>query len=71
MAGAKSSLAGTFYCASTSNPHNYLPALHNTPILVECKAFKHVVCSAVEAECDGLFHNSQTAMGIQNILEEI
>eukprot|EP00957_Ditylum_brightwellii_P042141 3191831-Ditylum_brightwellii.AAC.1 len=45
-----------------------MTALHNAPILAECKALKNVACSAAEAECRELFHNSQTVMGICNVL---
>eukprot|EP00957_Ditylum_brightwellii_P038578 2916407-Ditylum_brightwellii.AAC.1 len=67
----KSHIAGYFYCASNPNALNYNKTPHNAPILIECRTLKHVMCSAVEAECGALFHNSQTAMGIRNILESI
>eukprot|EP00957_Ditylum_brightwellii_P093196 7096372-Ditylum_brightwellii.AAC.1 len=68
---AKSRIAGYFYC--TSNPHalNYNKTPHNAPILIERRTLKHVVCSAEEAECGTLFHNSQTAMDLRNLLEAI
>eukprot|EP00957_Ditylum_brightwellii_P200244 15265045-Ditylum_brightwellii.AAC.1 len=69
MTDAKSCIAETFYCTSKPNPHNYMTALHNTPILVKCKVLKNVLCSAAEAECRDLFHNGQTVMGICNVLE--
>ena len=32
---------------------------------------KNVVCSAAEAECAGIFHNCQKAIGIRRILEAL
>eukprot|EP00957_Ditylum_brightwellii_P075307 5722161-Ditylum_brightwellii.AAC.1 len=69
--GAKSRIAGYFYYASNPYNLNYNKTPHNAPILIECRNLKHIVCSAAEAECDALFHNSQTAMGLRNILEAI
>eukprot|EP00957_Ditylum_brightwellii_P204836 15341039-Ditylum_brightwellii.AAC.2 len=69
MAGAKICMTGTSYCASKPNPHNYMAAPYNAPILVEYKALKSVVSSTMEAEYGGLFHNGQMAMGICNVLE--
>ena len=40
----------------------------NGPILVECKTLRHVVASAVEAECGGIFHNAQVAIPLQQVL---
>eukprot|EP00957_Ditylum_brightwellii_P121818 9289744-Ditylum_brightwellii.AAC.1 len=60
--GAKRRIAGYFYCASNPHALNYNKTLHNAPILIECRTFKHVVCSVAEAECNELFHNSQIAM---------
>eukprot|EP00957_Ditylum_brightwellii_P078093 5937070-Ditylum_brightwellii.AAC.1 len=63
--GAKSRIAGYFYCAPNSYTLNYNKTPHNAPILIECRTLKHAVCSAAEAECNTLFHNSQTAMGLR------
>eukprot|EP00957_Ditylum_brightwellii_P001850 142592-Ditylum_brightwellii.AAC.1 len=62
--GAKSHIAGYFYCASNPHTLNYSKTPYNAPILIECRTLKQVVCSAAEAECGTLFHNSQTAMGL-------
>eukprot|EP00957_Ditylum_brightwellii_P196220 14951008-Ditylum_brightwellii.AAC.1 len=69
--GAKSCIAGYFYCASNPHTLNYNKTPHNAPIFIECRILKHVVCSAAEAECGALFHNSQTAMGLCSLLEAI
>eukprot|EP00957_Ditylum_brightwellii_P202459 15330264-Ditylum_brightwellii.AAC.1 len=50
---------------------NYNKPPHNAPILIACRTLKYVVCSAVEAECGVLFHNSQTVMGLYILLEAI
>eukprot|EP00957_Ditylum_brightwellii_P126275 9627154-Ditylum_brightwellii.AAC.1 len=71
MPGAKSRMAGYFYLVAGPNPLNYNKTPHNTPILVECRAIKNVVCSVAEAECGGLFHNVQNAVMIQNILQAL
>eukprot|EP00957_Ditylum_brightwellii_P177021 13485535-Ditylum_brightwellii.AAC.1 len=65
--GAKNCIIRYFYCAA--NPHvlNYNQTPHSTPILIECRTLKHVVCSAAEAECGVLFHSSQTAMVLCNV----
>eukprot|EP00957_Ditylum_brightwellii_P178196 13572802-Ditylum_brightwellii.AAC.1 len=68
MMGAKSHIAGYFYIASTANPLNYNGTLHNTPVHRECIILKHIVYLAAEAECDGLFHNAQTATVLRCIL---
>eukprot|EP00957_Ditylum_brightwellii_P106026 8087672-Ditylum_brightwellii.AAC.1 len=69
MACTKNYIAGTFYCASKPNPHNYMTTPYDALILVERKALKNVICSVTEAEYGGLFHNSQMVMGIHNVLE--
>eukprot|EP00957_Ditylum_brightwellii_P107298 8187315-Ditylum_brightwellii.AAC.1 len=71
MPGAKSHIAGSFYLVADSNPLNYNKAPYNAPILVECWAIKNVVCLAAEAECGGLFHNTQNAVMIRNILQAL
>ena len=35
---------------------------------MECKTFRHVVSSAVEAEVGGVFHNAQVIIPIRNLL---
>eukprot|EP00957_Ditylum_brightwellii_P162122 12343373-Ditylum_brightwellii.AAC.1 len=69
--GAKSRIIGCFYWASNPPALNYNKMLHNAPILIECRTLKHVVCSAAEAKCGALFHNSQTVMGICSVLGAI
>eukprot|EP00957_Ditylum_brightwellii_P125275 9549012-Ditylum_brightwellii.AAC.1 len=71
MPGAKKCFAGYFYLASHPHPLSYSGLPHNSPILVECRAPNNVVCSAAEAECSGLFHNTQNAVVIRIILEAL
>ena len=59
---AKSRIAGHYYLSS--RPSTPSP-LHTRPILTECKAFRHVIDSAAEAETGGLYHNGQTAILIR------
>ena len=69
--GARKHYAGHFYLKSHPNSLNYNCALHNAAIHTEYKTLKYIVCSAAEAECGGLFENSQAALGIQRTLEAI
>eukprot|EP00957_Ditylum_brightwellii_P072237 5491260-Ditylum_brightwellii.AAC.1 len=67
--GTKSRFAGYFYCVSNPHTLNYNKTLHSTSILIECRTLNHVLCFVAEAECGTLFHNSQTVMGLRNLLE--
>ena len=72
--GAKSRIAGYFYCGnklhqSTSTTITQPPL--NAPIHVECKTLKHVVSSAAEAETGGLFSNCHFAIGLKHILQAL
>ena len=69
--GAKSRYAGHLYLQSSPNRLNYNSAPHNAAIHTECKILKNIVCSAAEAECGGLFHNAQIAIGLRRTLEAI
>eukprot|EP00957_Ditylum_brightwellii_P156364 11901316-Ditylum_brightwellii.AAC.1 len=71
MLTAKSCFVGYFYLASHLHLLNYSGALHNSPILVKCHILKNMVCSAAEAECGGLFHNTQNAVMICIVLEAL
>eukprot|EP00957_Ditylum_brightwellii_P090315 6878383-Ditylum_brightwellii.AAC.1 len=71
LPGAKSRFAGHFYLESLPNMLNYNAAPNNAPIHTECRTIKLVVCSVAEAECSVLFYNSQTAITICCILDEI
>ena len=64
---ARSRYAGYFYLTnnSTSNP------LSNGAILVVCRTLRGVMRSAAEAECAGVFHNSQDAVILRTILEAL
>jgi hypothetical protein len=66
MPKARSRIAGYYFLGNkpSSRPHPHL----NGAILVECKTLKHVVASAAEAECGGVFHNAQMALPIRVIL---
>ena len=69
--GAKSRYAGHFYLESFPNRLNYNKSPSNGAVHTECKILKNIVCSAAEAECGGLFHNAQVALGIQRTLKAI
>lgn len=60
---ARSRVAGYFHLANKPKSK-----LTNAPILIECKGFRHVVCSSAEAETAAVFHNAQTAVPIRRIL---
>ena len=55
MPGAKSRIAGHYVMESSPYPDNYNRAPHNGATSIECCTLKHVVHSAAEAECGGLF----------------
>eukprot|EP00957_Ditylum_brightwellii_P066297 5032543-Ditylum_brightwellii.AAC.2 len=67
QAGAKSCYACHFYCASLPDLLNYNQAPHNGAVHTECKTLCNVVCPTAEAECSGLFHNTQMAVVICNM----
>ena len=71
MPGAKSRIAGHYMLESSPHPDNYNRAPHNGAILIECRTLKHVVCSAAEAECGGLFQNSQNDIALRTLLQEM
>ena len=62
--GAKSRYTGHFYLESHPHRLNYMKTPFNEAIHTKCKILKSIVCSAAEAECRGLFHNAQVALGI-------
>ena len=68
--GAKSRIAGYFYCSNKSNTKPPNPPL-NAPVHVECKLLRHVVTSAAEAETAGLFLNSQKVIEIKRMLQAL
>ena len=70
-AGAKSRYAGRFYLKSHPNRKNYNGAPHNAAIHTECRLLQNIVCSAAEAKCGGIFHNSQMDLSICRTLEAI
>ena len=70
---ARSRVGGFFFLGDTipniataTNPIRVNGALH-----VECRILKHVVASAAEAECGGLFHNRQTTIPLRTTLIEL
>ena len=71
LPGAKSRIAGHYMLEASQHPDNYNRAPHNGAILIECRTLKHVVCSAAEAECGGLFQNSQNAIALRTLLREM
>ena len=62
LPGAKSRIAGYYVLSNTTNREK------SSPIFIECKAIRHVVCSAAEAETHGLFTNCQNTIIIRNAL---
>ena len=68
LPNAKSRIAGYFYLSS--DPINVPPPI-NAPVLVVCKALRHVVASAAESETAGVFINAQIAIPIRNTLEAL
>ena len=66
--GSKSRYAGHYYLEALPHCLNYNKTPHNAAVHTECWILKNIVCSAAEAECGGLFHNAQTAIGIGRIL---
>ena len=65
LPGAKSRIAGYYILENSTNKKT------PSPLFIECKAIRHVVCSAAEAETHGLFVNCQNAIIIKNALEGI
>ena len=62
LPGAKSRIAGYNVLSNTVNKQK------SSPLFIECKAIRHVVCSAAEAETHGLFINCQNAIIIRHAL---
>ena len=69
--GAKSQYAGHYYLQSHPHHMNYNQSPNNAAIHTKCKVLKNIVSSTAEAECGGIFHNAQTAIGIRQTLEAI
>ena len=69
LPNARSRIAGYFQL--NDNPQRVSHPDVNGAILIECKALRHVVSSAAEAETAGVFHNAQVAIPIRHILEQI
>jgi hypothetical protein len=64
---ARSRIAGHYFLSDLPPPPPAKPTPRlNGPIHTECRTLHSVVASAAEAECGGLFHNSQTAIPIRN-----
>ena len=61
---ARSRYAGYFYLTDDSNSSN-------GAVLVICRTLRGVMRSAAEAECAGVFHNSQEAIILRNILDAL
>eukprot|EP00957_Ditylum_brightwellii_P166801 12696071-Ditylum_brightwellii.AAC.1 len=71
LPSATSCFVGHFHLQSLPNTLNYNKAPNNTPIHTKCQTIKSIVCYAAEAECGGLFYNSQTTIIIHCTLEEL
>ena len=69
LSESKSRIASYYYLSNHSNKtsHPYI----NSIILVECKVLKYIVSSSTEVETTGMFHNAQTTIPIQYILEKL
>jgi hypothetical protein len=66
---ARSRIAGHYFLSNLPPPPPTKPTARlNGPIHTECRTLRSVVASAAEAECGGLFHNSQTAIPIRDAL---
>ena len=64
---AKSRISGYFFLSS--DPKKTTP--HNVPIHIECKTLCHVVTSSAECETAAVVHNTQTAIHITNMLQQL
>ena len=64
---ARSRYAGYFYLTNNS----VTSPMANGAILVICRTLRGVMRSAAEAECAGVFHNSQEAIILRTILEAL
>ena len=64
---ARSRYAGYFYLTDDPSQSDTL----NGAILVVCRTLRGVMRSAAEAECAGVFHNSQEAIVLRTILEAL
>ena len=69
LPNARSRIAGYFQL--NDDPIRVKHPDINGAILVECKALRHVVSSAAEAETAGVFHNAQVAIPIRYILQQL
>ena len=68
LPGAKSRVAGYYYLGTTPNQKDTQNPTINGAVHVECKALRHVVSSAAEAETAALFHNAKTAIELRRTL---
>ena len=68
LPGARSRFAGHFMLEARPNKYAERKPPLNAPVLVSCKTIRNVVCSAAEAECGGLFDNSQMSVIIRHTL---
>ena len=69
MLNTKSRIVGYFQLNNDSNRILY-PKI-NYAILIEYKTLKYVVLSATKAEIVGIFYNTQVAIPIQYILNQL
>ena len=67
MPKARSRIAGYYQLLNYPTKQGDL----NGPLHIECKTLRNVVASAAEAEMGGLYHNAQTSIPIQYILEAL
>jgi hypothetical protein len=66
---ARSRIAGHYFLSDNPPTPPTMPKPKpNGPIHTECRTLRSVVSSAAEAECGGLYHNSQNAIPIRDSL---
>ena len=71
LPGAKSCIAGYYHLGNQLHPKEKANPMLNSAIHVKCKALRHAVSSAAEAETAALFHNAKTAIEIRRTLEAL
>ena len=64
---AKSRISGYFFLSSNTTKST----THNALIHIECKPLCHVVTWSAECETAAVFHNSQTAIHIRYMLQQL
>ena len=71
MPGAKSHAAGNYHLSNTPPSTKAPKPFLDGAIHIECKALRHVISSAMEAECVPLFYNAKSTIEIRRSLEAL